>query len=235
MAITPAIAGVAAAGIGAYGSMSAANSQKHAAQNAADTQLNMYNQTRQDLLPFMQGGANAFSNLSSLLGYNGTANTSGMLSALEQYPGYQFALDQGTQALDRSAASRGLLLSGGQLKDLTAYGQGMGSQLFNNYFNQNQQLASLGENAAAQTGNIGNAAAANAGSAQMAAGTAAASGTSALTNAITGQNGILSNALQAYNVMYPSQVTQSPSLNNLAASNYSSLPSSWLPSTSWTP
>ncbi len=226
-------AGALTAGAGIIGSQSAARAQKDAANTAANTQLSMYNQTRGDLMPYFQGGQNAFSNLSSLLygggqnqtlgpgtsgqpttfgnmgsqlsgilpsslqagGGGGGPNTSGMLSALQNYPGYQFALQQGGQALDRSAAARGALLSGGQLKDLTAYGQGMGSQLFNQYFNQNYQLASLGENAAAQTGNAGSNAAAGAASSQLAAGTAAASGIAGTTNAIQGG---LQSALQAY-------------------------------------
>lgn len=197
-----AVAGIAAAGIGAagqiIGSSGAANAQVDSANIAAQTQLNMYNQTRSDLLPYNMGGQTAFSNLSSLLGQGGPQASQNMLAGLQNYPGYQFALQQGGQAVDRSAASKGLLLSGGQLKDLTAYGQGMGSQLFGQYFNQNNTLAQLGESAAAQTGNSGAAAANGASNAQLAAGTAAASGIAGMTNAFTGQNGLINNALQAY-------------------------------------
>jgi hypothetical protein len=191
-------AGALSAVGGVIGSGMAADAQTSAAQTAANTQLSMYNQTRGDLLPYSQGGQSAFSNLQSLLGMGGQPNFGAMNSALQNYPGYQFAMDQGVQALDRSAASRGTLLSGGQLKDLTAYGQGMGSQLFNRYFDQNYQLASLGENAAAQTGNAGSNAASGAASAQMAGGTAAASGIMGATNAAT--NGI-GNALINYSIL----------------------------------
>jgi hypothetical protein len=114
-----------------------------------------------------------------------------MLKNLQNYPGYQFALGQGAQALDRSAASRGLVLSGGQLKDVTSYGQGMADQLFGTYFNQSMQLANLGENAAAQVGQQGTALAGQAGQAQLAAGTAGAAGIMGATNQI---QGLLSNA-----------------------------------------
>lgn len=67
----PAIASVAAAGIGAYGSMNAAGTQAQGAQNAANTNLQMYQQTRQDLLPYMSGGAGAYSQLQQLLGIGG--------------------------------------------------------------------------------------------------------------------------------------------------------------------
>lgn len=43
-------------------------------------------------------------------------------------PGYQFRLGQGTGALERSAAARGVLRTGGTLKDLLEYGQNFASQ-----------------------------------------------------------------------------------------------------------
>lgn len=193
-------AGALSAGVSAFGASQAAGAQQDAANTAAQTQMNMYNQTRSDLMPFFQGGQSAFSNLTNLLGQGGPQASQNMLEGLQNYPGYQFALDQGTQALDRSAAARGTLLSGGQLKDLTAYGQGMGSQLFGNYFNQNLQASQLGENAAAQTGNAGGAAASGAASSQLAGGTAAASGISGIANSIGGPNGVIQSALQAYQV-----------------------------------
>lgn len=45
-------------------------------------------------------------------------------------PGYQFALEQGQQAIQRSAAAKGGLVSGGALKDLSAYTTGMASQQY---------------------------------------------------------------------------------------------------------
>lgn len=73
--------------------------------------------------------------VSSMLGL-GPNGAAGMNDQLAKYPGYQFALDQGQKSLDRSAASRGLLLSGGQLKDSQAYGQGAASQLYGTYLGQ---------------------------------------------------------------------------------------------------
>lgn len=43
-------------------------------------------------------------------------------------PGYQFRMDQGQKALENSAAVRGGVLSGAQLKAATRYGQDYGSQ-----------------------------------------------------------------------------------------------------------
>jgi hypothetical protein len=185
----------AAGGIGS--AVLSGGAQKSAANTAANTQLSMYNQTRNDLQPYAQAGQNAFSALSNLMGQGGTAASQNMLAGLQQYPGYQFAMDQGVQALDRSAASKGLLLSGGQLKDITAYGQGLATQNFNNYFNQQYQLASLGENAAAQTGQLGASAASQAGGYQQAAGNATANTYTNAFNSLTGANGLVPQLLSS--------------------------------------
>jgi hypothetical protein len=49
-------------------------------------------------------------------------------------PGYQFRLNSGTNALDRSAAARGVLRTGNTLKDIIEYGQNFGQQEYNNMF-----------------------------------------------------------------------------------------------------
>lgn len=51
-------------------------------------------------------------------------------------PGYQFRLDQGTGAMQNSAAARGVLNTGGTLQDLVDYGQKAGSQEYGNAFNR---------------------------------------------------------------------------------------------------
>jgi hypothetical protein len=61
-------------------------------------------------------------------------------SKIQQTPGYQFAVDQGNQAINRSAAAKGMLNSGGVLAELAKYGQGMASQ---QYDTQTNRLADL--------------------------------------------------------------------------------------------
>jgi len=51
-------------------------------------------------------------------------------------PGYGFRLSEGLKALERSAAARGGLLSGGTGKALTRYGQEAASQEYGNAFNR---------------------------------------------------------------------------------------------------
>lgn len=192
--------------IGADASKSAANTQAAAANQSANTQLGIFNQTQSNLAPYNQVGQSALQQLASLFGLGPggggptAATAAGATSALTQYPGYQFGLSQGQSALDRSAASRGLLLSGAQLKDSQQFGQQYGMQQgWQPYLAQLSGLASLGENAGASVGNIGANTGANVGNAQLAAGQANASGIVGQANAITGgvQSG-LNNALLGY-------------------------------------
>lgn len=51
-------------------------------------------------------------------------------------PGFQFRLGAGKDALERSAAAKGTLRTGGTLKDILEYGQNFGSQEYGNVFNR---------------------------------------------------------------------------------------------------
>ncbi len=51
-------------------------------------------------------------------------------------PAYQFQLKQGQQALDRSAAARGMGYSGAQMKASQQYGQGLASQEYDKQYNR---------------------------------------------------------------------------------------------------
>ncbi len=107
-------------------------------------------------------------------------------------PGYQFRLDEGTRAIDRSAAARGMLLSGAQNKALTRYGQGVASEEFNNYGNALRNIAGLGQVANQTTASAAGNYAANAGNALMNQGMARASGYMGMANTIGSvANGVL--------------------------------------------
>lgn len=54
-------------------------------------------------------------------------------------PGYQFRLGEGRRNLEAGAAARGVLNSGGTLKDLLNYGQQAASQEYQNVFNRAYQ------------------------------------------------------------------------------------------------
>lgn len=68
-------------------------------------------------------------------------------------PGYQFQVGQAMNAIQRSAASKGTLLTGGTLKGLADFiGNDMASSAYQGAFGRSLSLAQLGENAAAGQG-----------------------------------------------------------------------------------
>jgi uncharacterized protein YukE len=89
-------------------------------------------------------------------------------------PAYQFQLKQGQQALDRSAAARGMGYSGAQMKAAQQFGQGLASQEydkqynranseFGDYYNRLAGLSQGGQQAAGSMANAGSNYASNAG------------------------------------------------------------------------
>lgn len=91
----------------------------------------------------------------SLGGLGGGVDYTARMGALEQTPGYQFRLKEGMDAIQRSAAAKGTLLTGGALKELASFGQGLASTEFGNEWDRQMGLAGLGFNAAAAQGAYG--------------------------------------------------------------------------------
>lgn len=204
-AISTAVAlGLGAAAASGVGKKLAANSQAAGAksaqqleaqnqQQAVDYQKQQLEQEQQQWSPYTTAGTQGVNSLASLLKTPGQ----GLLQGYGDFqapnpedvantPEYKFALEQGTHALDSSAAARGNLFSGTQGTALQNYGQGLASNQYQNAFsnalstygtnfntfNTNQQnqynrlagLAGIGESATGQetgqeqqaAGNVGN-------------------------------------------------------------------------------
>jgi hypothetical protein len=165
----------------------AADKQAQAARDSNALQERMYNQTRDDQEPWRIAGGRALSDLG-----NSDFQKDFTLNDFQQDPGYQFRMDQGQKALERSAAAKGGLMNGGTMKALAEYGQGFASNEYNNAynrfnsdrdrrFNRLSSLAGIGQTANSQlgaagsnyAGNVGNTLMSNA-NAQGAAGMASA-------------------------------------------------------------
>jgi len=143
--------------LGAISAHNAANAQKSAARGQiAATQQN-YDNTAQNLNPYIDAGKNALGTITDL--------NNGNFSSFTNAPDYQFAFDQQLQGLDRSAAARGSLYSGGHSTDVMNIANGLASQNYNNYYSKLAALAGNGQSAAANLGSVGtgNAAAIGAG------------------------------------------------------------------------
>lgn len=66
------------------------------------------------------------------------------MSAFFKSPDYQFNVDEGQQAIDRSAAARGGLLSGGAVKAGERYASGLASREYSSFVDRLMQQAGLG-------------------------------------------------------------------------------------------
>ncbi len=60
-----------------------------------------------------------------------------------EMPGYQFAVDQGQEALASSGAARGMQLSGNQMQDITEFGQGTAMKFRGQLIDQLAQVAGM--------------------------------------------------------------------------------------------
>src|ERR1019366_955405 len=117
----------------------------------------------------------------------GATPASSELTALENTPGYHFALTQGLESTQNSAAARGLGTPGAALKGAANYAEGVAQNTYQtNLLNPLEYLSGQGESAAAQTGQLGTTGAANAGAGLVGAGNATAAGTVGAANATSG-------------------------------------------------
>jgi hypothetical protein len=160
----------------------AAETQAAAARYAADLQQQQYRENVGRQQPFYEAGVNALPELVSASRYTPFGQ-----EQFQADPGYGFRLSEGQKALDRSAAARGGLISGGALKAATRFGQEMGSQEYTNAFTRYQQeraarlnplqsLAGMGQTTAAGLGSAGQTMASNVGGYGMAGANATAEG-----------------------------------------------------------
>lgn len=212
MAITTGAALLGSAVLGAASASKASSAAKNAASTsaksadyAADLQKEMYDQTREDQTPWREAGTNALGWMKSGMGADGVSGdltrNFGM-SDFQTDPGYQFRMDQGTNALQGAAAAKGGLKSGNTLKALMEYGQNLGSQEYGNAYNRfntdqntqfnrlasvaglgqtaNSALQSAGTNYANSVGNLMTNSAANQGNAMLAGANARSSSYNAI-------------------------------------------------------
>ena len=100
--------------------------------------------------PLMDRGNPGMDWYGNLLGING-GDPQARQQFLEGTPGYQFALDQGIEGLNRGANARGMLQSGNNSQDIMRFASGLASQNYFNLLNAGQPYFGLGQGAA---GNI---------------------------------------------------------------------------------
>jgi hypothetical protein len=106
-----------------------------------DSAVNVYT-------PYANTGLAANTMYSNALGLNGADGNVAATGAFQTGPGYQFALDQGTQAALRGASAGGMLNSGNTLTALAGFGQGLANQEYGSWLDRLQGQSAQGLQAA---------------------------------------------------------------------------------------
>lgn len=140
-----------AVGVGAAANMYAADKSasaaKQAGRNATEESARQYNQTREDMMPWLEAGGWALDRQQQLL--------QGDYSRFFESPDYKAALQLGTEALDAGATAQGNLWGGGADADRIQFGQQLASQNLGNYWNRLAGLSQTGQGTANQLGGFG--------------------------------------------------------------------------------
>ena len=185
----------------------AADVQVGATEAMTREQRRQYDENVARQKPFYEAGVNALPEL-----VNASRYTPFGMGQFQADPGYAFRLSEGQKALERSAAARGGLLSGGTGKALQRFGQEMGSQEYMNAFNRYQaenqaklnplqSLTGMGQTTANTLGQAGQQMASNVGEAIGSGAAARASGYVGQANALTSGLGTYLNYNQGQNML----------------------------------
>lgn len=148
---------------GLLGTDAAAADAARAAAESNRVNKEIYDQQRTDLSGYRDLGQTGLDQVK-----NNLTDLTGTFSAdnFRKDPGYDFRMQEGMKALERSASARGNLMGGATGKAMTRYGQDYASNEYNNAYNRFNQdrdqrygklmdLVGTGQNAAAQTGAAG--------------------------------------------------------------------------------
>ncbi len=138
------------------------------------------------LQPQVAAGNTARSYQMGALGLPGEIGNSEVMSAFRTSPGYEFQRGQGLNAVQTSAAAGGRLFSGGTLKGLTEYGQGLADQEFGNWYDRLGGIAGGGATATGRMVDAGSNTASNLSNLAIQGGDARASSYTGMANAVGG-------------------------------------------------
>jgi hypothetical protein len=170
----------------------AAKAQQQAAAQSVGEQRRQYDLTRADYAPWREAGSGALGMLTKAYGLNGQpADRSDFFTS----PGYEFRRDEGIKAVERSAASRGLLRSGAAVKSVERFAEGNAGQEYGSWWDRLAGIAGVGQAGVAGTAAAGANSANNISQAYQNAGNARASSFANTGSAI---NSGLNNVLFSY-------------------------------------
>jgi len=210
-------AAVIGAGSSAMGASKAASATKSAANTAAAAERYQYDTTREDFRPYREVGGGALNLLADIYGVSRSEMTPApapvttlprpaatgpvdRTGGFYESPGFRFRLNEGNKAIERGAAARGRLFSGGAVKAASDYTQGTASDEFERYVAGLRSLSGVGQTATGSTAAAGANAANGISNAALAGGAGRASaymaGATGINNAV--QGGISNYMLSKY-------------------------------------
>lgn len=159
--------------LGRKASEQALQGQLAQGERAMQLQKEMYEQQREDLMPWQEFGVKQLGSLEQRI--PGLVDDKFTMEDFFNDPGYQFRLQQGQQAINRAMAAKGLRQSTAAVRGLADFNQGLASQEYQNawdrwnenrtqQYNMMSNLAGMGQvqsgrlaGAAGQYGtNVGN-------------------------------------------------------------------------------
>lgn len=128
------------------GDRAANAAQQGSAAEIAERQR-QFDLTRQDQQPFLNAGVDALGRQEAAL--------NGDFSGFQNSPDYAYSLQQMQQGVERGAAARGSLYSGGHSVDLAGHLNGLANQNYGNWWNRLAGRAGQGQTSATNLGGLG--------------------------------------------------------------------------------
>lgn len=151
-----------------------------AGRESAAVTRELFGETKEQLLPFIEGGGPAFEQQQALSGALGPEAQAAAFEGFQEDPGTDFLREQGLRLVNTSAGVTGNLGGGERLRELTKFSQGLALQDLSNRFNRLGAVTGTGLTAAQALGGVSSGAAGGISQAIQSAGAGKAAG-------ITGQ------------------------------------------------
>ncbi|MCP5101020.1 MAG: hypothetical protein GY943_36180, partial [Chloroflexi bacterium] len=118
--------------------------QARAVQKGIKEQRRQFDQSRTDMLPWMEAGQRSLADLEGQLG-----------DSYEQSAGYQWQVAEGQKAMKSQMAALGYSDSGVHTKAALKWGQGLAAQDYDKWYGRKQQMAGQGQQQSQSLGQLG--------------------------------------------------------------------------------
>jgi hypothetical protein len=136
----------AQAGMGILGNVMQYGTSTNAANTATDVQNQGYTKSIAGMLGLQQENQKAWDPYQQF-GLQGIQGIKNIGNDISSDPAFQFAVGQGTNVMNQQAAARGHFFAPQTMQALTAYGQNIGSEWYQQAFDNQMQQIGVGQKA----------------------------------------------------------------------------------------